>query len=80
MEVTKMSIPVKVLACISLSAFTIAALVGFEIPEDTNNIFSKFAVWIKSKLKWQWLEKRYSLSRIVVIGGLIFGLVSIVFN
>lgn len=77
MEVTKMSIPVKVLAVISLSAFTIAALVGFEIPEDTNNIFSKCAVCIKNKLKWQWLEKRYSLSRIVVMGGLIFGIVSI---
>ncbi len=75
-----MSTLVKVLACMSLVAFTIAALVGFEKPEDLNNIFSKCAVWIKNKLKWQWLEERYSLSRIVVIGGLTLGIVSIAFS
>jgi hypothetical protein len=71
---------VKVLAGISLSAFTVAALIGFTKPEDTDNCFSKLAVCIKKMLKCQCLNKPYSLTRIGLIIGFIFGIVSIAFS
>ena len=75
-----MSIPVKVLACISLFAFTIAALVRFTDANDTDTVFSKIAEFIKKLLKWQRLDKPYSLTRIGLIIGFVFGILSIMLS
>ena len=79
---------VKVLAGISLSAFTVAALVGFTKKDDRNTFWSKRAVCIKERLKkiikWrrfhEWLDKPYSLTTIGLYLGFALGILSIAFS
>ncbi len=69
---------VKVLSLLSLLVFTVAAWIGFTDPEDQDNSFSKLAVSIKRIFKCQRLNKRYSLTKMGLMIGLILGIVSIV--
>lgn len=83
-----MIILVKVLAGLSLSAFTVATLVGFSEKSNPNTFWSKRAVCIKKRLKWiikwqrlnKYLDKPFSLTYIGLWMGFAFGIASILFG
>ncbi len=71
---------VKWLSVISLAILVFATLIGFTDVNDPNDCMNNLKRLINSVFKWNWLNKRYILTKILLVLGFCLGVVSIVFS
>ena len=76
-EVVKVDLSVKVIASISFVILVFATWIGFVDLKDTNDPANRITLRIRETFKWRWLEKRFILTKIGLIIGLILGVIAI---
>lgn len=80
-----MHLAFKLCAGFSVGFLTLATLIGFSDPRDEKDIFFRIdtrirSVFVSSPRLSSVLNKRYSLTRVLLLVGFVLGLVSIVLS